>query len=108
MNLKPIDTDLLRDLWFDADSAIADICVRLGVCQDTVYKHAKNMGLPRKPRVERNGDKDPSAEEIEERAAAIREGWSDAERERRRVGGKPKEWHPPQFVYSGRQLLFWD
>lgn len=108
MNMKPIDTDLLRDLWFDSDVAITDMCVRLGVSSDTIYKNAKQMGLPRRPRAERISDKDPTAEEIAERSATIREGWSESEKERRRVGGRRQEWTPPHFVHSGRQLLFWN
>lgn len=108
MNFKPIDTDLLRDLWFDSGVAITDICVRLGVSQDTIYKNAKQIGLPRRPRAERLSDKDPTPEEIEERSAVIRAGWSESEAERRRVGGKRQEWSPPHFVNSGRQILFWN
>lgn len=102
MNIKPIDTELLRVLWTDAALTIHQICERVGVAHDTLYKHAKRMQLPRRPRVERYSDKDPTIDEIRERAAAIRESWSEEERDRRQVGGKPCRWTPPCV---GRELL---
>ena len=38
---------------------------------------------------------DPTQEEIQERAAAIRRQWSQRTRERRRVGHEEKHWLPP-------------
>lgn len=106
MNIKPVDTDLLRLLWDDCEVPLQDISERLGVSHDTIYKYAKVLQLPRRPRAVRRSDDDPTPEQIEERAAVIRAKWTDAERERRQVGGKAQQWAPPRFVYSGRELLF--
>lgn len=105
MNIKPVDTDLLRLLWGDCEVPIQDISARLGVSHDTVYKHARELQLEKRPRAVRRGEKDPTIEEIEERAAAIRASWSESERERRYVGRRAKQWTPPRF---GRELLCLD
>jgi len=84
----------VRTLWLDHTITMQEICWQLK-CSDTyVRKTAKLMGLPRRPiggchrlHVE------ISPEEIAERAAEVRAGWSDDERERRMCysGG----WEPP-------------
>jgi len=97
MNIKPIDTDLLRLLWDDCEVPLQDISSQLGISHDTLCKHARTLQLPKRPRAARRSDKDPTTDEIEERAAAIRAGWTDAERERRHVGSKSKQWSIPRF-----------
>lgn len=50
--------------------------------------------------------RDPTPEQIEERAAEIRAAWSEAERERRDVGKRAVRWSPPQLSYDGRNMTF--
>lgn len=69
----------------------ADIARRIGVGMDVLLArlHDQLAHLPRRKRGPRRGSEpevDPTPEEIEERAAAIRATWSEEEREARRCG----------------------
>jgi hypothetical protein len=81
---------LARQLW--AEGLYRDeIARRLGVGVDVLIARRRDQlaGLPKRTRGPRRActpTVDPTPAEIEERAAAIRETWSDEEREERRLG----------------------
>lgn len=88
-----MDKAKLEAVW--ESMKVADIAAMHGTTEQSVYHWARKYGLPsRLQLVNRDAPLagDPSPEQIEERAAVIRMGWSDEERQRRVVG-----------VGSGRQ-----
>lgn len=53
------------------------------------------IALPDRIPEDNSETNDPCPEEIARRAAAVRRGWSEAQRRRRRVQHKPSDWQPP-------------
>lgn len=73
----------VREMW--ATHTIAQIAADVGTSSSAICRLAAREGLPGKMALSR-GEVNPTEEEIAERAAAIRAGWSEAEEERRRIG----------------------
>ena len=83
----------IRKLW--PKQSGASIASQLGVSYSYVYRIAQREGLTlaRKNSPE---PESPTEDEISERAAEIRRGWSRSETEKRIVGGsRPRSWRPP-------------
>lgn len=101
------DPERLRDLWFSPETN-AVIAEQLGLSMWQLYLAGKQLDLPSRHDSVRRVWKtvDPTPEEITERAAAIRRGWSDEEHDRRLVGSVAKPWKMPAFVYDGRVTAF--
>lgn len=79
-----IKKEALTEVW--GKMRVADIAKQFSVSDQSVYYWARKHGLP--SRLDKDFDDDegcPSEDEIREMAAAIRDGWSDEERERRTV-----------------------
>ena len=102
MEAKVINIGELRSLA-EAGMAAAAISERLGVRASRVYYWAKKLNLKIAPCslaiTEPLGPDagDPSIQEIAERAAMIRSGWTSVERARRIVGGV-RRWSPPEVA----------
>ena len=79
--------DEFIDAWFDETLTRADIKDKFGLSKTRCRRIAKEYGLPmeRPNFVDTTKSPDPTPEEIEERAAEIRRGWSEAERQRRGI-----------------------
>lgn len=90
-----MNVPLLFELWF-SDIKNAELAKKLGVSRARLWDIRKRYGLPPR-RHERGGTwpRDPSPQEIEERAAEVRAGWSDEVRQNRGRGSKPQPWRPP-------------
>lgn len=87
--------EVLEPLW--GKISLNSIARRLGERADKVHRIGREYGLPRYPRKPQK-QVDPTAEEIEERAAAIRETWTEEETERRYLGPKGSgPWKTPVF-----------
>lgn len=103
-----VDKERLIQLW-RTEMSNAAIAAELGITELQLYVAGRHYKLePRYPYVRRVSAKyDPTPETIAERAAEIRAGWSDEEREKRRVGNvvNPK-WEMPTFAYDGRNAVF--
>lgn len=73
---KAVDRKLLRELWADGSLTIVQISVRLRCSSPTVYKCARELGLPnRRATMGREcffPVTDPTPEEIAQRAAEQR------------------------------------
>ena len=89
-----MDRELFTELWL-AGASVPGMAARLGCRQPLIYKLRLKYGLPNRPRV-RCTEPDPTPEEIAERATALRERWSEAERERR-LAGTPLSWSVPSI-----------
>jgi len=74
-------------LWHDRGRKIIDIAAHFGVSPATVSMTARRLGLGRRQVVRRAEHQGPvpTPAEIEARTAEIQAGWSDEEREKRRV-----------------------
>lgn len=97
-----MDTTIRRDefeeLWLK--SSPKEIAKQYEVSRMRVYHIAKTFGLkPRSQVVLESDEGAPSESEILERAAAIREKWSDEEERKRRVGnrGTGRKWTAPEI-----------
>ena len=94
--------------WTEAEEALlrreyatakaGDLARRLGRSQPAVWHRARELGLHKRrgpaPGTQPKGKTDPSPDEIERRAAAIRAEWDEATESLRRVGG-PQPWTLP-------------
>ena len=93
---KSIDVPLLFKLWH-TELKNDELASRIGVARGHLWYLRQKYGLPgRKKRRTRPPSDDPTPEEIAERCAEVRRGWS-AEEEARRLCGKPTRWRPPQY-----------
>lgn len=73
---------------------VSEMATKLGIDEAAVRRLAIRLKLGARPKPE-NLPADPSPEEIESRALAIRESWTPAERNQRWCGPKRKRWKPP-------------
>ena len=71
--------------WLDEDLIRSDLTKRWGISKTTLIRLAREYGLDlvRPNYIKTRGVVDPTPEEIEERAAEIRKGWSESVREQR-------------------------
>jgi hypothetical protein len=69
---RPYDRDLLRRLWLFTTMTPQEIAFELGSSRQFVREQAKLMGLPRKVPEYKHLERDPTQEEIAERAAECR------------------------------------
>jgi hypothetical protein len=83
----------------------------LGLTAHQFVALGKRYGL--KPRTHRmsaskrsGNDEAISEDEYEARKAEVQSRWSDAERERRRVGPTARRWRLPSYAYDGRSCSF--
>lgn len=79
---------------------------KLGISHNRLYSLVKKHKLPRRSPIKVQDDeterqqKDPTEEEILARAAEIRSGWSEKEREKRCVSKKVQTWSIPTYTYE--------
>lgn len=89
--LGDFDVPTLFRLWASG-MAEREICQTLGIRHGSFYVIKDRLKLPprtaAKPTRTSDDDEAPTAEEIAERAAAVRATWSPEETERRMVGGR--------------------
>jgi len=69
---RQYDRELLRRLWLYTDMTPQQIAFELGSSRQFVREQAKRMGLPRKVPEYKHIERDPTQEEIAERAAECR------------------------------------
>lgn len=102
----PCDEATIRRLWA-SDLRNDHLAEALGVPHGWLETIRERYGLPiRRHHAPRNDHKaDPTDQEIEERAATIRAGWTPAEAERRwQLGSLRAECK--QFAFDGRVAAF--
>ena len=103
--------ELFARLWKNK-LTIDEIAQFFGVSDETVRIAAKKLEFKSKraikrERAQRCQESDPTPEQIRERAAEIRAGWSEHELRIRRVEREVSvSWTPPAFVYKPRQSMF--
>jgi hypothetical protein len=110
---RRVDIPMLFRLWHDRSIANHEIMRLLDISRSTLYDLQRRHKLPRRPapvrppRLPRGPmPNDPSPEEIAERAAEIRRGWSDADIEKRLSGPKTAvRWTPPQYHFNHHGVL---
>jgi hypothetical protein len=108
-----VDVPTLFRLWHDYNVSNHELMRRLNITLATFYTLRDRHKLPKRPAScyranssQEAHSKCPSPEEIAERAAAIRQGWSDEERVKRMGGSnEPERWTPPQFHWNHRGVL---
>jgi hypothetical protein len=101
-----VDVKAVFALWADPTLATTQIASRLGLTKNQMWNVSQRLKLPNRPRAEMERLAAPTPEEISERAAAVRAGWSPAERERRIVGPGRRSWSMPSYAYDGRAVAF--
>lgn len=98
----PLDRQKCRDLW-TTNLTNEELARELGINQVQLYVAGRKLGLGQRwayinrkytPR------EDPTEDEIKARAAEIRAGWSEEEREARLVGNCAKTWRPPAYEFA--------
>ena len=98
----PLDRQKCRELW-TTSLTNEELARELGITPVQLYVAGQKLGLGQRwgyisrkyqPR------QDPTEDEIRARAAEIRAGWSEEERERRLVGNcVDRTWRPPAFEF---------
>lgn len=77
---------------------------QLGISHNRLYGLVRKHKLPPRPLIKGEPTtrqaNDPTEEEILERAAEVRRGWSEKEHEKRRVGKRKTDWNIPTYVYE--------
>lgn len=104
-----IDMEVLRSLW-NSPMRSDKICDELGITRGGLFRLARKHRLGLRPRdvethCERRAD-DPTLEEIEERAAAIRARWSPFETRQRMVGARYARVEIKKFVFDRETYTF--
>lgn len=103
---KQLDAKKIFELWH-SDLRNDEVAVSLGVSRNYLTKIRSRYGLQKRPDERGTHDnEDPTPEEIAERAAEIRERWTESERKLREVGAVRKRWQPPRYAYDGRNSVF--
>lgn len=103
-----IDADEFRRDW-QSDTISREICKKYGISRGHLHAVANSLGLGRRPVSSWETHPqvpDPTPEEIAERAAEVRAGWSEYDRERRRVGVACGPWQPRALVWSASQKMY--
>jgi hypothetical protein len=101
---KIIDVALLFQLWH-SDLKNEELAARIGIARGHLWHLRNKYGLPpRKQQRTRPRYQDPTPQEIEERAAEVRRGWT-PEEEARRVCGRREQWRPPQYAQFDRTSM---
>lgn len=80
--------------------SVVQIANKYKTTRATVYSRARMWGLPsRSERQDDDNESSPSPEEIAERAAEVRRGWTGQERASRLVGSSrsPRRWTVPEI-----------
>lgn len=88
MPKKEVDVPALFRLWAEGVRQ-CDICTALGIPTGSFHAIRQRYALPVRAcdkQLDFTETEPPTPEEIAERAAVVRAGWSDEERERRIVG----------------------
>ena len=87
-----MNTERLKELWSDDRLTLQQVAMWLSTKADKVKEQARLLGLPDKidKRCLRIAFEtlDPTPEEIEERSAAVRAGWTPRQEKSRRVGSR--------------------
>lgn len=84
------------EAWMNPDITQRQVAKMFGLARTTCSMIAAEYGLPYRSRfsncigVSNKNSADPTPEQIAERAAEIRKGWSHAERQRRMFGGRSR------------------
>lgn len=75
---------------------VSDLADRFGVSNQVIYSRVRAWGLSLDDLKE--PECGPTPQEIADRAAEVRDGWSAQERARRVAGAyRPKRWSPPGY-----------
>jgi len=89
--IKRPPRDEFAKAWMDPDITQRQVARMFGLSRTTCGAIAVEYGLPYRSRFSRqigiaNAVSDPTPEEIRERCEEIQKGWTESERERRRLG----------------------
>lgn len=98
----------LEEYWYDPKYTINEIADRFDVYYSRVQAEGKKMGFTPRPYPERK-DKvynDPTPKEIKEMCEAIRNGWSDTERNSRHIGARRQSAQLKNFLYDSHTGIF--
>jgi hypothetical protein len=90
--------------WNSCES-VKDVCKKLKITEASAYYWARKFGLPMFCGTA--GEESPSPEEIAERAAEIRESWSEEETQRRAVGRCRGRYEVPSYASSHSSSSRW-
>jgi len=107
----PITKKALAKLWYK-NVRIDDIAMYFGVSDERIRVAAAKYKLDSKAKVQEVFDSewqpgDPTADEIKERAAEVRRGWSHEEMLRRAgVREAAEHWTIPAFSYNSKRAMF--
>lgn len=102
----------LFQLWHDHSVSNDELTKLLGITRHQFYALKAKHCLPRRPTQcqwvtarSADGEREPTQEEIAERAAQVRATWTPEEEERRRVGPRRKEWAAPKYHFRWNGVL---
>jgi hypothetical protein len=101
-----VDVKAVFALWADPTLGTTQIAAMLGLTKNQMWNVSQRLKLPRRPRAEMERLAAPTEEQIAERCAEVRAGWTDAEREKRCVGRGQRPWRLPSYAYDGRAVMF--
>lgn len=99
-----VDVPLLFSLW-GSRMRNDEIASALGITPKQLSRVARRYALCHRGKAKESVTDDPTQEEIAERAAEVRRGWSPDEEVRRR-GGVRATWNPPAFAFHNKTTSF--
>ena len=98
----PVTEEELKNVW--ATHSVSDIAKMFETTEQTIYGRARAFGLPARGSQKHLGEgpapDDPSPEEIEQRAAAIKASWTDEQRRCRCVDRRRYRYEIPKASFS--------
>ena len=106
-----VDTQKMFALWNGPLSSI-EVASSLGISVYRLYGLGRRYGLRSRRHVVgakrrlKADEEEVVGEEYERRKAEVQAGWSDEEREKRRVGPAAQRWQLPSYAYDGRVCAF--
>lgn len=102
---KILDEEKVRELWFSGLSN-EDVAKEIGVSVIYLCRVKERFSLPaRSEKADRTARPDPTEEEIEERAAEVRSGWSKRQEAERWCGGA-RRVRVSRYAYNGMISAF--
>lgn len=98
---KRVSIPTLFKLWHGGTNN-KEICSKLSISPAYLRKLVKQYKLPRRERGDYGKSRiiDPTPEELEQRMAETRAGWTEREADSRYCGPRREAWQPPAYTYN--------
>lgn len=91
----------LSEAWVDVTKTLSDLCLEFAITNAQIRAIQREHGWPERPRVRMEANikrcPDPTEQEIQQRIAQVRNGWTEEVRLSRYQGPKRVEYKAPEY-----------